>query len=156
MTSGRVLIRYKENAERLDIPLQEYLEQGQSGKRYCSKCLKWKLRRFFREFETTKTYYSGICKTCTPGHSVPAKVNPSQWGPALRAAKKIGIDVKEYLEKRQQNFRWCTDHKDWFDATDMLEGTNPSITRCKGCNRTRQQELRITRKRRVLETNENG
>jgi len=148
LTNGRALARYKENAERLNIPLEEYIEQGEAGKRYCSVCLKWKQRSSFLEYAYTLSYYSGICKACSPGKSAHKSQNKATWGPSIRAAAKLGISVKLYLEKRAQNLRWCSDHQEWFDATELLEGNNPSITRCKEANRTRQQEFRELRKKR--------
>ncbi len=143
--SGRVLIRYKENAERLDIPLDKYLQQGQSGKRYCSRCLKWKRRSSFREYSHTTTYYSGICKACTPGKAAHKSQNSATWGPSIRAAKSIGCTITEYLFKRKEGFRWCTDHKDWFDARDMIVD-GKQITKCRPCNATRQADFRRRRK----------
>jgi len=144
--NGRALARYKENAERLGIPLEDYLTKGQSGKRYCSRCLKWKMRSSFKEFHNTTTYYSGICKACAPGKTAHKSQNSVTWGPSLRASAKLGISIEVYLQKRSEGFRWCTDHKDWFDARDMLEGSNPSITRCKDCNKTRQADFRARKK----------
>lgn len=153
--SGRVTVRYKENAERLGIPFTEYIQKGQSGQRYCSKCLKWKVRRLFPEFEGQSAYYSGICFSCKSGKRAPAKVQSSLWGPALRAAKKLDIDIDVYLAKRAEGFRWCSDHKDWFDAKEILEkGNNPQITRCKDCNRTRQQDWRRKHGAKPIKTGE--
>ena len=123
---GRTMARYNNNAKRLGIPITVYLEQGQAGKRYCSKCLKWKRRYTFRGYVHNSTYYSGICKLCTDGKTAPRGVNPAIWGPSLRAAAKIGIKVELYLRKRAEGYRWCSDHKGWFDAAVMLlKGKNP-------------------------------
>ena len=149
---GRIMARYKESALRLGIPLAFYLSQGQSGKRYCSRCLKWKRKFTFRGYLRNSTYYSGICKLCTTGKSSPRKVDPAIWGPSLRAAAKIGITVELYLQKRSENYRWCSDHKDWFDATTLLEGNNPNITRCKDCNRARQAAFRLMNKGRSVDS----
>jgi len=143
--NGRVLVRYKENAKKLGLSYEEYLQNGNSGKRYCSRCLRWKQRRYFKEYSYTKTYFSGVCKACSLGISAPSKVNHTSWGPSLRAAKKLGIEIKEYLEKREQGYRWCTDHKDWFDATEMLGGKT-AIIRCNSCSRMRQQSIRDQKK----------
>ena len=143
---GRSMARYKENALRLGIPLALYISQGQSGKRYCSRCLKWKRKFTFRGYLRNSTYYSGICKLCTAGKSSPRKVDPAIWGPSLRAAAKIGIPIDTYLKKRSEGHRWCSDHKGWFDARLLLEGNNPNITRCKDCNRIRQAAFRKSRK----------
>ena len=145
---GRILIRYRESAERLNIPLSDYLRHGYAGERYCSTCLVWKKRRYFHEYSNTSTYFSGTCKACIPARTAPAKIDNALWGPALVAAAKLDMDVVLYIQKRREGFRWCTDHKAWFDASDMLEGNNPQITRCRDCNRTRQQEFRDQRKRR--------
>ena len=145
--SGRVKVRYKESAERLGISYDDYIQQGEKGYRYCSRCLKWKLRRYFLEYEYTKSHYSGICKVCTDGKSTPAKAARVSWGPSLRAADLLGISVEVYLQKRSEGFRWCSDHKGWFDAKDMLEGRNPQITKCEDCNKARQKEIRARKGR---------
>jgi len=117
---GRRLNRYKITAARLGIDLTLYLEQGGLGNRYCIKCLKWKKRSQFLEYSSTISSFTGVCKTCRGFKKKPAKVKGSDWGPAVSAAKALGITPKEWLDKRKAGFRWCTTHKAWFDAKEIL------------------------------------
>lgn len=133
---SRQLNRYKITAERLKIPLELYLSNGASGKRYCSKCLKWKRRSSFLEYISTQTSFAGVCKPCRGVKRKPVKVEGRLWGPAIRAANKLKISVKEYLDKREEGMRWCTTHKEWFNANEILESPRyqgGSIIRCRPC-----------------------
>jgi hypothetical protein len=140
MPVGRALARYRATAKTLNIPLEDYIAQGEAGKRYCSKCHTWKLRRAFKEYENTKTYYSGICKKCNPAKPAPKGVEKAFWGPAIAAANRIGVTITEYLEKRSQGLRWCVDHKGWFE-------TELTTIRCNPCNKIRQQAFRLKHKK---------
>jgi len=133
---GRRLNRYKITAQRLGIKLSEYLLQGGLGNRYCIKCLKWKLRRNFLEYSSTVSSFTGTCKPCRGFKRKPAKVAGKDWGPAVSAAKALGITPKEWLAKRASGLRWCTTHKDWFDATSILNSPKyqgGAIIRCRAC-----------------------
>jgi len=143
----RRLNRYRITAGRLAIPLDIYLSNGAAGQRYCTACQKWKKRSGFLEYESTKASFTGICKVCRGGKRRPAKIEGRLWGPAQRAAAKLGMDPKDYLAKRQDGQRWCTTHKGWFDANPILESPRyqgGSIIRCRPCQlvlfKTKYQE----------------
>jgi len=145
---GRRLSRYKITASRLNIELAEYLRQGGLGNRYCIGCNKWKKRLQFLEYTSTVASFTGTCKTCRGFKRKPAKVEGKDWGPTVAAARRLGISTKEYLDKRKLGFRWCTTHRDWFDATSRLQSPRyqgGQITRCNPCQRalTKLSEGRI-------------
>ena len=132
----RRLARYKATALRLNIALEDYLYQGSLGKRYCVECRKWKGRKSFQEYDSTKSSFAGSCKLCLGIKRRPAKVEGRYWGPAIRAAKAIGCTTVEYVSKRKQGQRWCTTHKGWFDATATLDSSKymgGAIIRCRPC-----------------------
>jgi len=139
---SRELTRYTITAKKLGISLDEYLAKGESGRRYCSRCLKWKSRSSFLEYEHTKTYYSGICKVCTKVKSTPKGVDKARWGPSIAAANRIGIPIKEYMAQKDLGFNWCVDHKGWFEPKNVT-----TAVRCDPCNRKRQEEYRAKKKR---------
>lgn len=148
MISGRAKIRYQESAIRHNLDLAEYLSKGSSGLRYCSVCKKWKKRSNFLEYKYTKNSYIGTCNPCRSGKTAPRDVKKSAWGGTLRASGMLGITPKEYLAKREEGSRWCTDHKGWFDAKDKIEAGGTRIIRCIQCNRDRQKGYRVIRKER--------
>ena len=133
----RRLARYKATALRLEISLVDYLHQGALGKRYCVGCKRWKGRRSFQEYSSTKSSFAGKCKACLGVKRRPAKLEGRFWGPAVRAAKVIGCTPEEYIAKRRQQQRWCTTHKGWFDASTTLNSpryTGGTIIRCRPCH----------------------
>jgi len=147
--SGKLVRRnyqYQLTAAKLNLPLEEYLSKGKQGYRYCSKCLTWRKRTFFHEYLHTKNFYSGICKRCTPGLSAPKGIDPRIWGAAVRSSVITGLTPKEYIKKREDGFRWCFEHKGWFDASNMIREGGPRISKCKACNARRAADGRASRK----------
>jgi len=55
------------------------------------------------------------------------------------------MDPRDYIAKRKEGQRWCTDHKAWFDASKKLESPTYSgarIIRCNPCQVRREQDKR--------------
>ena len=137
--------RYEATAKRLGIVFIEYLEKGSQGLRFCSKCLKWKRRSSFLEYITTQHNFTGVCKSCRHKRRKPKGVEGRYWGPAIIASRRLGIKPEEYVKKRAEGLRWCTAHRDWFDANPILNSTRyqgGNIIRCRPCQKALRKSIK--------------
>ena len=138
--NGRQLARYTATAERLGIPLEEYLSYGNSGWRYCTSCCVWKRPINFLRYSYQKTHYTGICIRCRGFAPKPKQLPGKYWGPAIIAASRIGCSTSEYLEHKANNEAWCSHHKGWFKVDNKPRLSPP--TRCKPCNQAYNEKRR--------------
>ena len=132
--------RYEATAKRLGLELGTYLYKGSKGSRFCTICRRWKHKDRFLLYSYTKTHYAGVCIICRGKAIKPAEVKGKSWGPSVRAAAATKVSAKEYITLRESGQRWCSDHKGWFNASEILGSKRykgGTITRCLACNRSR-------------------
>jgi hypothetical protein len=90
-------------AQRVDLPLAEYLQRQAAGLKRCTKCKVWQPITDFHKEAARSDGLSTVCKRCRgrkPGN---------------------GPSKPERQAKRKEGFAWCRDCKDWRPLNAMTQ-----------------------------------
>ena len=152
VTNNRAMAQVRRTAARYNLDLDIHLAKGNAGEVYCPRCKVYKGKENFPPTRYNLAFVR-LCYTCRGTEPEPEGWrgdNPylagKKFGPMVAAARKLGIPIIEYLTHVQNNERWCSLHKGWFDASGLLtRRSDKTIRLCLKCaaQKTREYNNRV-------------